>query len=162
MHIQALRLWLAGLLAAGLINPAGAETDQLNVTRQLLGRLEQAETVYDRLDLVEAGLDQIAPLLKAQPKWPEALLLRGRLYLALAEARAELGASALDYWEYVNREVLPVQLKARADFDRLIALASPLKAEGYFLRAATYAEDEDGAARDRQDACRLGYRPACP
>lgn len=137
------------------------EQKVLSKARQALEQIGRAETAYDQLDLAEMGLAKLKPLLKSQPKHVQALLLRGRLYLAMAAANGELGASAINYWEYVSQEVDPWNFKARDDFSQLIKLKAPLMAEAYFYRAKTFEEEDDRTAADLKQACQLGYQPAC-
>lgn len=135
---------LSGLLGRAQAHLALAEANQ--------------DDIFTRAEHLEAALRDLDQLLKLQALHPEGLLRRAQTLVQQAEVTLELGAGAFDYWTFVNEKVAPLQERAWADANRLIALKTPLTAEAYYWRA--HAHEEVDTA-DLQQACALKYAPAC-
>jgi tetratricopeptide (TPR) repeat protein len=120
------------------------------------------EFVFTRLELYEQAERDLNTALKHHRDQADALLLRGQVYQELANAKGEAGAGAVDYWEYVSREVDPLTHKAQADFQRLIALHKHEGPAHYFLAellSESLSETELKAYLTK--ACGFKYQPAC-
>lgn len=129
-----------------------------------LTKLAAESDVYLRSDQIVKTLDHLNQILKDNQRDAQGLLYRGRLYLLLAATKAEMGASALDYWVYQSEEVDPIYEKARQDFSTVIALSTEnpqAEAEAYYYRAQTCPDCEELVADDLRKACQLGHAKAC-
>lgn len=120
------------------------------------------EFVFTRLELYEQAERDLNTALKHHRNQTDVLLLRGQLYQQLANAKSEAGAGAVNYWEYVAREVEPLTQKSQADFQRLIALHKHEGPAHYFLAELLSESLSEAALKTHlTKACKLKYQPAC-
>lgn len=155
------------VLSLWLLVPVGALA--ANDLSQAEQRWQQAQTqadIYERTEAYRASLKTLDTLLQDPAAPPRALLLRATVHMALAQELGELGAGAVDFWQYMAERVDPLYNLAQQDLQR--AAAQPdiaVQAEAFYGLAQLCELTESCSTEVIQaylkQACERDFKPAC-
>ncbi|MBF2052534.1 MAG: hypothetical protein IGS03_03605 [Candidatus Sericytochromatia bacterium] len=154
------------VLSLWLLVPAGAVANVLDQAEQQWQQAQAQADIYDRTQAYRDTLKTLEALLQAPAASPRAYLLRAKVYMALAQDLSELGAGAVDFWQYMADQVDPLYNLAQQDLQRALKDAdTAVQAEAFYGLAQLCELTESCKSEVIQaylkQACERHFKPAC-